>query len=471
MSDAGDLPWRQRPYRREGSALSFPRDEGWHRLFDGPDGRRLTNPSMAEMEWVYLNAHVEERGGRGRRFVVFAAYFTQWLRFLVVRAWDREDRYLGAWTGTAFGRLHAREDRFDVAFTHDGGVDTWVGGEGFDSKLDATDDAGRFAVSLSITNTREPYECGGAGFLPFARSGWFYYWSLTRLAVTGALTLTDANGTSERVEVDGRGWFDHQWGDFRVTPFRVPGFEEYEWISVQLDSGEDLMITTVWDRHGETPSLEAFGGVGLVRGDDEWRRVIGPAYVRRTRFWRSIEQQAVYAAQWRVRVAAWDLDLTITPRHDDQLTPIFDDTAKGLGRAALRGLFGPALNLLGAFWEGSCRVEGTFEGRPVKGFAFAELVKRYPSPKVTLRVAREEIGFTVLAWRVEGWDPECPLRYRVMVESPDGRVLWVKAGLDVAVCVLDDPKIPRGADLVVRVVAASDDGVVRGETTEAIVLR
>ncbi len=122
-------------------------------------------------------------------------------------------------------------------------------------------------------------------------------------------------------------------------------------------------------------------------------------------------------------------------------------------------------------WEGSCRVEGTFEGRPVKGFAFAELVKRYPSPKVTLRVAREEIGFTVLAWRVEGWDPECPLRYRVMVESPDGRVLWVKAGLDVAVCVLDDPKIPRGADLVVRVVAASDDGVVRGETTEAIVLR
>lgn len=464
MSDA---PWRARPYRRRGSALSFPRDEGWHRLFGEGEGRRLTNPSMAAMEWVYLNAHVTERGPRGRRFVVFVAYFTQWLRFLVVRAWDADDRYLGAWTGTAFGRLRACEDRLDLAFKHDGArEDTWVSTGGFDSKLEAFDDAGHFSVALSLVNTREPYECGGAGYLPFARSGSFYYWSLTRLAVSGSLTLDGSI-----LDVDGIGWFDHQWGDFAVTPFRIPGFEEYEWISVQLDSGEDLMLTTVWDRHGETPSLEAFGGVGLVRGDDDWRRVIGPGAITRTRFWRSVEQGAVYAAGWRVQVADWGLDLTITPRHADQLTPIVDDTAPGLARDAMRGLFGPALNHLGAFWEGSCRVSGTFEGRAVKGVAFAELVKRYPEPRVTLSVVREEIGFTVLAWRIDGWDPECALRYRVMVEGLDGRVRWVKAGLDVAVCVLDDPSLPRGCDLVVRVVAASDDGVVRGDATRVIVLR
>lgn len=449
----------------------FPRDEGWHRLLGEGDARRLSNPSMAEMEWVYLNAHVEEEGGARRRFVVFAAYFTQWLRFLVVRAWDAQDRYLGAWTGTALGRLHATEGRHDLAFTHAGGVDTWATSEGFDSKLEAIDDAGRFRVSLALENTREPYEAGGAGYLPFAKSGWFYYYSLTRLAVRGELELTGLDGRREAVKVAGIGWFDHQWGDFAVTPFRVPGYEEYEWLSVQLDSGEDLMVTTVWEPHGETPSLEAYGGVGMVRADGKWLRAIGPDTVTRTRFWRSTEQDAVYAAGWHVEVPAWDLELDITPRCADQLTPLVDEVGDDLGQRAMRGLFGAATNWFGSFWEGSCAVTGTYEGRAVKGVAFAELVKRYPAPSVTLDVAREERGFTVVAWRVKGWDPEAPLRYCVTVETLDGRALCVRAGLDVSVAVIDDESLPRGRDLVVRVVAATDDGVLRAEATRAIVLR
>ena len=45
------------------------------------------------MEWVYLNSHLTELGGAGRQFVVFAAYFTQALRFLVVRGWDSAGRH------------------------------------------------------------------------------------------------------------------------------------------------------------------------------------------------------------------------------------------------------------------------------------------------------------------------------------------------------------------------------------------
>ena len=87
------------PYHRAGSALTFPRDEGWHRLVPLLG---VANPSLGEMEWVYLNAHLDEVGGLGRHFVVFAAYFTQALRFLVVRAWDAQGQPAGTWTGTAW---------------------------------------------------------------------------------------------------------------------------------------------------------------------------------------------------------------------------------------------------------------------------------------------------------------------------------------------------------------------------------
>jgi hypothetical protein len=109
---AGSAPWQRYPYHRPTSALRYPEDEGWHEALPVRAGaRHLTSPSLGEMEWVYLNSHLTETGGARRRFVVFAAYFTQQLRFLVVRAWDDQDRYLGSWTGSAVGLLTAAGGR------------------------------------------------------------------------------------------------------------------------------------------------------------------------------------------------------------------------------------------------------------------------------------------------------------------------------------------------------------------------
>ena len=461
--------WRKRPYHRAKSALNFPEDEGWHYHLVTPRGgaRARTSPLPHRMEWVYLNAHVTERGPRGRRFVVFLAYFTQGLRFFVVRAWDAEDRYLGHWTGTALGALRAAAGRLDVEFRHGGGVDAWrATGDDFSSTVEARDDAGRFGAALDLTNTKIPYEAGGVGFLPFARRGSFYYWSLTRLAVAGRLELD-----GEAVEVEGIGWFDHQWGAFFVTPFRNPFFEQYEWMSVQLDTGDDLMLTTVWDPKGNTPSVEAFGGAGLIRADGRFERVIGPGRWKRTRFWRAQEQGTVYSAGWTFTCPEWDIDLSILPRVQDQLTPVLDDLHPGPLRGMFRLLAAPLFNRLGSFWEGSCAVTGTFEGRPVKGVAFAELVKRYADPKVRVEVVRNDPGLAVLHWRVDRWDPEVPLRYRVQVTDGEGRVLHDRAGLDVGVAVLDDPALPRAAPLRARVLAASVDGTLRGESSVSITLR
>jgi hypothetical protein len=305
-----DPPWNVFPYHRPGSALVFPRDEGWHQLH--PLTGRIAVPTQTEMEWVYVNAHVREVGGAGRTFVVFAAYFTQHLRFLVVRAFDAQDRYLFGCSGTTLGVLTTAPDWLDLSFSHPGGNDEWssaLDASGapipFRSRLSAVDDAGKFSIDLELESTKRPYEAGGTGYLPFGKKGWFYYYSLTRLRVEGTLRVPDGNGGLETVAVEGIGWYDHQWGPFVVTPFRVKDREQYEWMSIQLDSGDEILLTTVWEPSGESPSLPAYGGAGLIRSDGTFGSLIGSERWKRTKFWRSPVQHATYAAEWRFEAPEW----------------------------------------------------------------------------------------------------------------------------------------------------------------------
>ncbi len=467
------MPWNVWPYHRSGSAVTFPRDEGWHRLLPG----RIANPAMSDMEWVYLNAHVQEQGGQGRSFIVFAAYFTQGLRFLVVRSFDAQDHYLGSYTGTAWGLLRPSPERLDLTFKHGGGTDEWktrVDASGefipFSSRLSAKDDAGAFSVDLETTNTKRPYEAGGRGYLPFGQRGSFYYYSLTRLQVAGTLTLTKLDGTgTETVNVSGIGWYDHQWGPFYVTPIRNKSLEEYEWMSIQLDSNDEILLTTVWEPHGETPSLPAYGGAGLIRADGSFDKVLGSHRWKRTRFWRSGKQHCTYSAGWTFDAPEWDTHLVIKPRYHDQLTPLIDAPPPNILGAVSR-LFEGWGTLLGDFWEGSCRVSGTFAGQPATGVAFAELVKRYEDPTFRVQVVRNDPGLCVLMWRVENPDEQVPLQFRFFLETADGSPIVDEPNLTVPVMVLDDPALPRNEALVARVVATSADGAISGTAATTVTL-
>jgi hypothetical protein len=47
------------PSQEHGTALVFPRDEGWHSLLPGG----FANPSLGTMEWMYVNAHLVDAEG------------------------------------------------------------------------------------------------------------------------------------------------------------------------------------------------------------------------------------------------------------------------------------------------------------------------------------------------------------------------------------------------------------------------
>ncbi len=460
-------PWETSPYHRAGSALSFPRDEGWHRLLPG----KIANPALGEMEWVYVNAHVEEQGGAGRRFVVFGAWFTQHIRFLVVREWDSTDTYMDGWTGTAWGLLRPSADQLDFEFTHGGGTDTWKSVSPFCSKLHAVDDAQKFTVDLDLVNKKRPYEAGGTGYLPFGKHGSFYYYSLTRLEVAGTLLLPKAGGGTESVAVKGLGWFDHQWGPFYVTPFRTRNLEQYEWMSVQLDSGDEILLTTVWDPDGTTPGLPAYGGAGLIRKNNTFDKLVGSHRWKRTRFWRSPDQHCIYAAGWTFDAPEWNTSLVIQPRYHDQLTPIVDDAPPNALLGGVTRLFEGWANWLGDFWEGSCRVTGTFDGAPVSGVAYAELIKRYEDPEFKVEVVKNDPGLTVLEWKVRNRDEQVTLKSRFFLEKSDGTPIVDRPDIDVPVMILDDPALPTGQPLIARVVVTSLDGAISGTGTATVSLR
>ncbi len=467
-----DPPFDVWPYHRPGSAVVFPRDSGWHRLLPG----HVANPSLNEMEWVYVNSHLKEQGGAGRSFSVFAAYFTQGLRFLVVRAFDAQDRFLASWTGTAWGLLRASSEKMDLEFRHGGGVDHWKttldsagNAIAFASKLDAKDDAGAFSVDLALTNKKRPYEVGGRGYLPFGRRGAFYYYSLTRLDVAGTLDLEKQDGSRENVSVSGIGWFDHQWGPFYVTPIRNKYLEEYEWMSIQLDSGDEILLTTVWETNDTTPSLPAYGGAGLIRADNTFDKIVDAHRWKRTKFWRSPRQHSIYSAEWTFDAPEWGTSLVIKPRYHDQLTPLVDAPPPNI-LGTMSRLFEGWANWLGEFWEGTCNVTGTHAGQPATGVAFAELVKRYSDPELELSVVRKEPGLCVVGWKVQNPDEQVTLLFRFYLERADGTPIVDLPDLVVPVVALDDPALPKGEPLIARVVARSPDGAISGTETLSLTL-
>lgn len=414
------------------------------------------------MEWMYTNIHAVD--DEGHNVVLFVAYFTQGLRLVTVRRFDACWRLLEEHTGTALGLLRAAPDRHDLDFRHGQGRDRWSAhGEAHASHLEATGEA--FHISLDLAPERAPYLAGDLGVLPFADRGWFYYYSVTRMRTTGTLTLGD-----RVLRLQGRAWLDHQWGRFYVTPFRNPRrFEEYEWFSLQLSNGSDVILTTVWTPDGQLRNHDAFGGAGLLRADGSTGRLIGNHRLTRTGFHRDPKTGGIYSAGWRFLAPEWDCDLTITPRHPNQMTPLAATAPTGSSWAPLNRL-APFADLLGAFWEGTCSVQGRLEGERVEGDAFAELIKRHRAPRIVLEAPelRSESGTraAVLRWRVPDRDPAVDLVFQVRITDARGRLLVRADDLEVsAFCYRTTERLVGACEVVVR--ASSRDGVLRSEARQS----
>ena len=198
-----------------------------------------------------------------------------------------------------------------------------------------------YEMAIVLTATKAPTLHDGDGFIDYGNGQGSYYYSRTRLAVTGTLIV---DGIPKAVV--GEAWMDHQWGDFET--YDQGG---WDWFSIQLSDGTDLMLYLIRGEDGEPVILDG----SLVSPAGELTILDGPDFeVEATATWTSAETDTTYPSRWNVRLPAHDLALTLTP----------SVAAQELDTRATTGVI---------YWEGEVVVEGVFGGAPADGFGYVEL--------------------------------------------------------------------------------------------------
>lgn len=318
----------------------FPADHGAH-----PDFRS---------EWWYLTGNLMADDGTqyGFQFTIF--------RFALAPQpregrsdWGTRQAYMAhfALTDIDGGRIHAFE-RFSRGALGLAGatgepfrvwLDDWElasrGDELFPWRLQVAQD--EVGLSLDVSALKPLVLQGERGL---SRKGpepgnASYYYSYTRLAAEGELRLGD-----KRLHVDGSAWLDREWS----TSVLSPDVQGWDWFSLQLDDGSDLMLYQLRTEQG---IVEAFGAGMHVAEDGSSQPLSGGDFqLEPTADWVSPHTRTRYPTQWRIRIPSLQIELTAT--------------------AAIPG---QELDLSVRYWEGALRLQGKRQGQPVGGVGYMEL--------------------------------------------------------------------------------------------------
>ena len=201
---------------------------------------------------------------------------------------------------------------------------------------------GDYSLKLTAVSTKPPVLHQGSGLVHLGPAGNTFYYTRPRLDVEGIIIVN-----KEQRSVSGAAWMDHQWGD--VAGQRVG----WDWTSLQLDDGSDLMAVLVWDPTDRAP----FAGYGTLVSPDGSAVTLeqNGVFISPIETWTSPATGIEYPSAWTLSVPSQSLNLELTP-------VLLDSEFAGSSYA-------PAV-----YWEGEVRVAGTRQGRSVGGRGFVELV-------------------------------------------------------------------------------------------------
>jgi predicted secreted hydrolase len=329
---------------------------------DAVPGRRLVLPADHashpdyRIEWWYYTGNLET--AEGRRF----GYQLTFFRIGVDPApanpsrWAVRDLYMThlALTDASSGRFHFA-DRLNRSGPGWAGASTetfrvwnedWRAGVEPGGTHRLTASTNDFGLDLSLTENGRAAFHGDRGYSRKGASegNASYYYSLTRMPTRGVIAVD-----GRKMTVTGYSWMDHEFG----TTFLEPDQIGWDWFSIQLDSGQDLMLFQLRRRDG---SIDSRSSGTLVEPDGTAKPfgAVREFTLSPQRIWTSPASRGRYPVAWRVRVPQENLDLAVRAVLDDQ---------------ELRT--GPATGV--TYWEGAIDVSGTATGRPVRGRGYLEM--------------------------------------------------------------------------------------------------
>ena len=309
--------------------VRLPHDEGAH---------------LSGLEWWYFNGHLTTENGQefSYHFVTFQSALTSGLTPRLAQL---------SWADHVNG-LHLTEERPDVSLLEplSGEFDLPIAGwrmSGNGELYHLNFGTGDYTVELEAVSQKPAVLHHGAGLVDLGTAGKTYYYSRTRLETSGTVSVS---GVSH--PVTGVSWMDHQWGDFTTMGIG------WDWLSLNLDDGSDLMVSVVWEQAGHKP-VSAYGTY-IPANSDPVHLPGNDISLDSTGTWTSSVTGAVYPMNWKLRVDSLELDLTLTPSMEE-------------AEFALSA-FIPMI-----YWEGSVVATGTRNGAPVAGRGFVEMVGYAPA--------------------------------------------------------------------------------------------
>ena len=319
-------------------AFSFPADHGPH-----PEFRN---------EWWYVTGNLDDDTGQrfGFEFTIFRFSLTPempesdsawrtnqvYIAHLAVTDAERE-RFLVAerYSRGSAGLAGAEAEPFRVW------IDDWVlSGEGVGSnwKIIASDED--FALELSLRPLKQPVLNGDRGLsIKSAVTGSAsYYYSITRLATSGTLTIA-----GEDYAVTGLSWLDREWSTSALAPDQVG----WDWFSLQLSDGTDLMLYNIRRTNGSADPSSS-GTITYANGETHALKE-GDFDIAVDDTWASPEGGR-YPSRWTVRVPRDELEIEVVPVIADQ--ELFTTVR---------------------YWEGAVDVDGSRGDQPITGRGYVEL--------------------------------------------------------------------------------------------------
>jgi predicted secreted hydrolase len=166
-----------------------------------------------------------------------------------------------------------------------------------------------------------------------------YYYSQTRLATTGTVQTPDGV-----FQVEGLSWMDHEFSTSALSEGQVG----WDWFSIQLEDGTDLMVFQIRREDG---SIDPFSSGTLVLPNGETKSLAREDFtIQPLDTWQSPETQAEYPSRWQIQLRDFDLTLEITPLMTDQ-----------------------EMNVSYAYWEGAVVISAQSGEQQVSGFGYVEL--------------------------------------------------------------------------------------------------
>ena len=321
--------------------FSFPADHGMH-----PDFRS---------EWWYFTGNLA--AANGRHFGFQLTFFRVALAPDAApraSAWATDQAWMAHFTltDTEAGRFHSAErlgrGALGIAGAQASPFRVWID----DWQATSRTETSVFPLRLNAANEEVSIDLELSAMKALVlqgQEGWdrkgpepgnaSYYYSFTRLAARGRAQTRDG-----RFDVTGTAWMDREWS----TSALGPDLTGWDWISLQLSGGRELMLYRLRRKDG---GAGAFSKGAFVLPDGAHIAMsVREFKLEPRRWWTSPTTGVRYPVAWSIEIPSLELSLDIAPRLDDQ-----------------------ELDLSVRYWEGAVLAKGRVNAAPVTGQGYLEL--------------------------------------------------------------------------------------------------